>query len=64
VEPDGGTVTAPKLMQWYAADFGGERGVLEFVLARLDDAALERVERAGGRIRLRYGAFDWTLERR
>jgi hypothetical protein len=64
VEQDGGTVTAPKLMQWYAADFGGARGVLEFVLARLDDAALERVERAGGRIRLRYGAFDWTLERR
>lgn len=64
VEQDGGTVTAPKLMQWYAADFGGERGVLEFVLARLDDAALERLERAGGRIRLRYGAFDWTLDRR
>jgi hypothetical protein len=64
VEHDGATVTAPKLLQWYASDFGGERGVLEFVLARLDDASLERVERAGGRIRLRYGAFDWTLNRR
>jgi hypothetical protein len=64
VEHDGATVTAPKLLQWYASDFGGERGVLEFVLARLDDASLERVERAGGRLRLRYGAFDWTLERR
>ena len=64
VEHDGATLTAPKLLQWYAEDFGGERGVLEFVVARLDDAALERVERAGGRIRLRYGAFDWTLNRR
>ena len=64
VEDDGGALTAPKLLQWYANDFGGERGVLEFVLARLDDAALERVERRGGRIRLRYGAFDWTLNRR
>lgn len=64
VEDDGSTVTAPKLLQWYANDFGGERGVLEFVLARLDDAVLERVERRGGRIRLRYGAFDWTLNRR
>ena len=64
VEDDGGTVTAPRLLQWYASDFGGERGVLEFVLARLDDVALERVERHGGRIRLRYGAFDWTLNRR
>ena len=64
VEQDGSTVSAPKLLQWYAEDFGGERGVLEFVLGRLDDAALERVESAGGRIRLRYGAFDWTLNRR
>ncbi|MEX2239756.1 MAG: DUF547 domain-containing protein [Burkholderiales bacterium] len=64
VEHDGSTVTAPRLLQWYAHDFGGERGVLEFVLGRLDDAALERVERAGGRIRLRYAAFDWTLNRR
>jgi hypothetical protein len=64
VEHGGGTVTAPKLLQWYAQDFGGERGVLEFVLGRLDDAALERVEQGGRRIRLRYGAFDWTLNRR
>ena len=64
VEHDGATLTAPKLLQWYAEDFGGERGVLEFVLARLDDASLERAERAGERIRLRYGTFDWTLNRR
>jgi hypothetical protein len=64
VAPDGRSVTAPKLMQWYARDFGGDHGVLEFVLQRLDDASLERVERAGGVPRLRYGTFDWTLNRR
>ena len=64
VENDGSIVTAPKLLQWYAKDFGGESGVLEFVLARLDDAALERAERNLERIRLRYGVFDWSLNRR
>lgn len=64
VAPDGSTMQLPKLLQWYAADFGGERGVLEFVLGRLDDAALERAERNLEHLKLRYEAFDWTLNRR
>lgn len=64
VERDGSMLTVPKLLQWYANDFGGERGVLEFVLRRLDDASLELAERNLGRIKLRYDAFDWTLSRR
>ncbi|MGH8720832.1 MAG: DUF547 domain-containing protein [Burkholderiales bacterium] len=64
VELDGRVLVAPKLLQWYAGDFGGERGVLEFVLRLLDDASLERAERNIDRIRLRYGTFDWTLNRR
>jgi len=64
VERDGSAVTVPKLLQWYALDFGGESGVLEFVLGRLDDASVERAERNIGHIKLRYGAFDWTLNRR
>ncbi len=64
VERDGSAVTVPKLLQWYAKDFDGESGVLEFVLRRLDDASVERAERNIGRIKLRYGAFDWTLNRR
>ena len=64
VARDGSVVAVPKLLQWYALDFGGERGVLEFVLRRLDDASFERADRNIGRIKLRYGAFDWTLNRR
>jgi hypothetical protein len=64
VERDGSVVAVPKLLQWYALDFGGERGVLEFVLRRLDDVSFERADRNIGRIKLRYGAFDWTLNRR
>jgi len=64
VERDGGVLAAPKLLQWYAKDFGGESGVLEFVLRRLDDDSIERADRHIGRIKLRYDAFDWTLNRR
>ena len=49
-------------MHWYGRDFGGESGVLEFVLARLeDDAAIELVDRRQGLVKLRYADFDWAL---
>lgn len=64
VEGDGRVIAVPKLLQWYAADFGGKGGVLEFVLEHLDDAVLERVERYMGRLKLRFAAFDWRLNRR
>jgi len=64
VAPDGSLIVVPRLLQWYAKDFGDETDVLEFVLRRLDDAEVERAERDVGRLRLRYGEFDWTRNRR
>lgn len=64
VEADGRALTAPRLLQWYAKDFGSESDVLEFILCRLDDATLERAERHLEHLKLRYGAYDWTLNRR
>jgi len=64
VEADGRVIAVPKLLQWFAADFGGKAGVLEFVLQRLDDASVERTERHLGHLKLRYLAFDWRLHRR
>jgi len=62
IEDAGAVVVMPKPLHWYAKDFGGEAGVLEFVLARLDDdAAVDLVDRRRGRLRLRYAEFDWTL---
>ena len=47
---------------WYAADFGGENGVLEFVMARIDDdAMIDAIDRREGRVKLRYAEYDWTL---
>ena len=64
VERDGARVVAPKLLQWYAEDFGGETGVLEFVLGRLDDASVELADRHRGSEKLKYADFDWRLNRR
>ena len=62
VEQGGAVLVVPKLFDWFASDFGGENGVLEFVLARLDDdAAIEMIDRREGRVKLRYAEFDWTL---
>ena len=59
VEAAARTITAPELLRWFAADFGGGNGVLEFVLERLDEATLEPLEPDLGRLRLRYAPFDW-----
>jgi Protein of unknown function, DUF547 len=65
VENAGAVIIAPRLFRWFAADFGGENGVLEFVTARLDDeAAVEMIDRRLGAVSFRYMEFDWTLNRR
>ncbi len=58
----GATLVVPKLFDWYSADFGGDSGVREFVISRLQrDEDIDAVERRAGRVRLRYSVFDWTL---
>ena len=64
VEREGALIVAPRLLQWYAKDFGGERGVVEFIAARLDDQQSEQIDRHIRDVKLRYAEFDWTLNRR
>jgi hypothetical protein len=63
VEDDGRVIRAPKLVEWFAADFGGKGDALEFVLDRLDEAAFAIAEPHMGRHRLRFAEFDWRLAR-
>ena len=51
----------PMLFKLYGEDFGGERDVLEFVLARLDEAVAELVDRRGGRVKFKYLEEDLAL---
>jgi hypothetical protein len=64
VEQGGAVVVVPKVFDWYAKDFGGERGVLEFAMARLDDASVDAVDRRQGLVKLHYAEYDWALNRR
>lgn len=65
IESQGAVIVLPRLFRWFAEDFGGESGIVEFVVARIDDeAAVEMVDRRLGRVKLQYAEFDWTLNRR
>lgn len=64
VKDDGARVKVPRIFRWYTDDFGGEDGVLDFVVARLDDAAVELIDARQGDVRIKYLDFDWTLSRR
>jgi hypothetical protein len=59
VESEGALVVLPRQLQWYADDFGGERNALTFALSRLDDEAVDLVDRRRGRVKVRYAEFDW-----
>jgi len=55
-------VQVSTLFNWFAADFGGEAGVREFVAARLDEAAAAQVR--DGSFTLTYAEYDWAINGR
>ncbi len=65
IESRGAVIVLPRLFHWFAKDFGGDSGILEFVVARIDDeAAVDMIDRRLGAVKLQYAEFDWTLNRR
>jgi hypothetical protein len=65
VQSDGALIVLPRLFRWFAADFGGESSIVEFVVARIDDeAAVDAIDRRRGRVRLKYTDYDWVLNAR
>jgi hypothetical protein len=62
VQSDGAVIVLPRLFRWFAADFGGDSSIIEFVVARIDDeAAVDMIDRRRGRVRLKYTDYDWAL---
>jgi hypothetical protein len=53
-------LVVPVLFKHYGKDFGHERDVLEFVLARLDENVAELVDRRQGRVKFKYLDYDPT----
>jgi hypothetical protein len=64
VEDGGALVVLPRQLYWYADDFGGAQGALQFALVRLDDEVVDPVDRRRGRVKVRYAEFDWRLNQR
>ena len=65
IEREGARMVLPTLFRWFAEDFGGDGGIVDFVVARIDDEkAVEMVDRRLGAVKLQYAEFDWTLNRR
>jgi hypothetical protein len=64
VERQGAVLVLPRLFHWFAEDFGDESGIVDFVVARIEDEALvDMIDRRHGAVALRYAEFDWTLNR-
>ena len=65
VERQGAVLVLPRIFRWFGEDFGGNRGIVEFVVSRIaDQAVVEMIDRRMGDVALRYVEFDWTLNRR
>ena len=60
--PDGSRVIVSEIFRWYADDFGGRQGVIDFLVHHLpEDDRRQILLDAGGNLRLDYTPYDWGL---
>jgi hypothetical protein len=60
--PDGSRVIVSEIFRWYADDFGGRQGVIDFLVRHLpEDDRRQILLDAGGSLRLGYTPYDWGL---
>ncbi len=64
VDVAAGLLRLSRVFLWYAPDFGGRAGVLDFIARHLLDYDHKRfVETRGSRLRVEYIPYDWGLNR-
>ena len=62
IEPGSGMVAASKIFSWYAGDFGGRNGVVDFLIHHLPNGnRREFITTNRESIVLSYKAYDWSL---
>ncbi|MGH2593053.1 MAG: DUF547 domain-containing protein [Anaerolineae bacterium] len=62
IDPASSTLHLSRIFQWYAGDFGGRHGVIDFVLRYLEQGEQRAwLEENRGRVKVRYQAYDWGL---
>lgn len=56
------TLYLSSIFKWFARDFGGRNGIIEFVVSHLSDGAeLLWLSKKLGRVTLRFKPYDWRL---
>jgi hypothetical protein len=61
-DPVQGSIALPPVFRWYAGDFGGRQGVMDFLKAHLpDDERLDWIETYGQELLLDFDRDDWSL---
>jgi hypothetical protein len=60
--PEKNALYLSSIFKWFAADFGGREGVIDFILSYLPET-IERtwLMKQRGRVSLRYKPYDWSL---
>lgn len=56
------TLSLSRIFKWYAADFGGQEGILQTIQGHLKDQELIETI-SSGQFRVRYLAYDWSVNR-
>jgi len=57
----GDTLFVSAIFDWFEADFGGADGVIAFVARHADPALRDALAAHGGKIKLKYLPYDWSL---
>ncbi|MFQ5465230.1 MAG: DUF547 domain-containing protein, partial [Thermodesulfobacteriota bacterium] len=64
VIPEESKLVASMIFKWYEPDFGGRRGVVEFIAENLvDEGKKEFLKGAGDNIRMEYLYYDWNINK-
>lgn len=65
VKPEENALHLSSIFQWFAGDFGGRVGTLDFLLAHLPyGKPKDWLSRNGRTVRLRFSPYDWRLNDR
>jgi hypothetical protein len=62
--PEENRVLISQIFKWYSEDFGGLRGIFDFIKKNiLDDDKRNFLEKTGTRIKIDYLFYDWSLNK-
>jgi len=65
VLPEEKAIYLSSIFKWFAADFGGRNGIIEFLLSHLSDGRkLRWLSQKRDQVSLRYKPYNWNLNSR